>query len=32
MYGNWESAIYHYNFRLFEAEKAAIRKKQLKGY
>ena len=32
MYGNWESAIYGYNFKLSEAEKAAIRKSLLKAY
>ena len=32
MYGNWESAIYGYNFKLSEAEKATRRKGQLKGY
>ena len=32
MYGNWESAIYDYNFKLTEAEKAAKRKSQLKSY
>lgn len=32
MYGNWESAIYGYNFKLTEAEKAAKRKSQLKAY
>jgi 5'-nucleotidase (lipoprotein e(P4) family) len=31
MYGNWEQAIYDYN-KLSEAEKAALRKKQLKSY
>jgi len=32
MYGNWESAIYDYNFKLTEAEKAAKRKNLLKAY
>ena len=32
MYGDWESAIYEYNFRLTEEEKAARRKSQLKTY
>jgi len=32
MYGNWESAIYGYNFKLSEAEKAEKRKSLLKGY
>ena len=32
MYGNWESAIYGYNFKLTEAEKAAKRKSLVKGY
>jgi 5'-nucleotidase (lipoprotein e(P4) family) len=32
MYGNWESAIYGYNFKLTEAEKAARRKSVLKSY
>ena len=32
MYGNWESAIYGYNFKLSEEEKAATRKNQLKAY
>ncbi len=32
MYGNWESAIYGYNFKLSEEEKAAKRKNQLKSY
>lgn len=32
MYGDWESAIYDYNFKLTEAEKAAKRKGQLKTY
>ena len=32
MYGNWESAIYGYNFKLTEAEKAAKRKSLLKSY
>jgi 5'-nucleotidase (lipoprotein e(P4) family) len=32
MYGNWESAIYGYNFKLTEAEKAEKRKSLLKGY
>lgn len=32
MYGNWESAIYGYNFKLTEAEKAAKRKSVLKSY
>ena len=32
MYGNWESAIYGYNFKLSEAEKAEKRKKLLQGY
>jgi 5'-nucleotidase (lipoprotein e(P4) family) len=32
MYGNWESAIYGYNFKLTEAEKAEKRKSALKGY
>ena len=32
MYGNWESAIYGYNFKLTEAEKAEKRRNLLKGY
>ena len=32
MYGNWESAIYGYNFKLTEAEKAGKRKSLLKDY
>ena len=32
MYGNWESAMYGYNFKLTEAEKAEKRRKLLKGY
>ncbi|HVS80242.1 MAG TPA: hypothetical protein VHE60_00740 [Pyrinomonadaceae bacterium] len=32
MYGNWVGAIYDYNFNLSEAERAAKRKSQLKGY
>jgi 5'-nucleotidase (lipoprotein e(P4) family) len=32
MYGDWESAIYGYNFRLTDAEKAEKRKSALKGY
>ena len=32
MYGNWESAIYAYNFKLTEAEKAEKRRNLLKGY
>lgn len=32
MYGNWESAIYGYNFKLTEAEKAEKRRRLLKGY
>jgi 5'-nucleotidase (lipoprotein e(P4) family) len=32
MYGNWESAIYGYNFKLTEAEKAEKRKRLLKDY
>lgn len=32
MYGNWESAIYGYNFKLTEAEKAAKRRGVLKSY
>jgi 5'-nucleotidase (lipoprotein e(P4) family) len=32
MYGDWESAIYEYNSRLTEEEKAAKRKSQLKTY
>ena len=32
MYGNWESAIYGYNFKLKEAEKAERRRSLLKGY
>jgi 5'-nucleotidase (lipoprotein e(P4) family) len=32
MYGDWESAIYDYNFKLKEDEKAAKRKSQLKTY
>ena len=32
MYGNWESAIYGYNFKLTEAEKAEKRKSLLKDY
>ena len=32
MYGDWESAIYDYNFKLTEEEKAAKRKGQLRTY
>jgi 5'-nucleotidase (lipoprotein e(P4) family) len=32
MYGNWETAIYDYNFKLSEAEKAAKRRSVLKAY
>ncbi len=32
MYGNWESAIYGYNFKLSEAEKAEKRRSLLKSY
>ena len=32
MYGNWENAIYGYNFKLTEAEKAEKRRSLLKGY
>ena len=32
MYGNWESAIYGYNFKLTEAEKAEKRTSVLKSY
>ena len=32
MYGDWESAIYDYNFRLTEEEKSAKRKASLKTY
>jgi 5'-nucleotidase (lipoprotein e(P4) family) len=32
MYGNWESAIYGYNLKLPEAEKAAKRRSVLKAY
>jgi len=32
MYGDWESAIYGYNFKLTDAEKAEKRKGALKGY
>jgi 5'-nucleotidase (lipoprotein e(P4) family) len=32
MYGNWESAIYGYNFKLTEAEKAEKRRSLLKAY
>jgi 5'-nucleotidase (lipoprotein e(P4) family) len=32
MYGDWESAIYEYNFKLTEEEKAAKRKSYLKTY
>jgi len=32
MYGDWELSIYGYNFKLSEAEKAALRKKLLRGY
>jgi len=32
MYGDWESAIYGYDFNLNEAAKAAKRKSQLKAY
>jgi len=32
MYGDWESAIYDYNFKLTEKEKAAKRKSLLKTY
>src|SRR6266478_4392515 len=31
MYGNWENAIYGYNFKLTEAEKAEQRRSLLKG-
>jgi 5'-nucleotidase (lipoprotein e(P4) family) len=32
MYGDWESAIYDYNFKLSEEEKAEKRKRQLRTY
>lgn len=32
MYGDWESAIYDYNFKLTDEEKAAKRKSHLKTY
>jgi predicted secreted acid phosphatase len=32
MYGNWESAIYGYNFKLTEAEKAEKRRSLRKDY
>jgi 5'-nucleotidase (lipoprotein e(P4) family) len=32
MYGDWENAIYEYNLKLTEEEKAAKRKNQLKTY
>jgi 5'-nucleotidase (lipoprotein e(P4) family) len=32
MYGNWESAIYDYNFKRTEAEKAEKRRSALKSY
>jgi 5'-nucleotidase (lipoprotein e(P4) family) len=32
MYGNWESAIYDYNFKLTEAEKAEKRRSLRKDY
>jgi 5'-nucleotidase (lipoprotein e(P4) family) len=32
MYGDWESALYDYNFKLTEEEKAARRKSQLRTY
>lgn len=32
MYGNWESAMYGYNFKLTEAEKVEKRKSVLKSY
>ncbi|MBD0372859.1 MAG: 5'-nucleotidase, lipoprotein e(P4) family [Pyrinomonadaceae bacterium] len=32
MYGDWENAIYDYNFKLTEEEKAGKRKSQLKTY
>ena len=32
MYGNWESAIYGYNFKVSEAEKAATRRNHLRAY
>jgi len=32
MYGDWELAIYSYNFKLSEEEKAAKRKNQLRAY
>jgi 5'-nucleotidase (lipoprotein e(P4) family) len=32
MYGDWESAIYDYNFKLTEEEKAARRKSYVKSY
>jgi 5'-nucleotidase (lipoprotein e(P4) family) len=32
MYGDWENAIYDYNFKLTEAEKSAKRSNQLKAY
>jgi predicted secreted acid phosphatase len=32
MYGDWENAIYDYNFKLSDAEKNAKRKSLLKDY
>jgi 5'-nucleotidase (lipoprotein e(P4) family) len=32
MYGDWESAVYDYNFKLTEEEKAAKRRSRLKTY
>jgi predicted secreted acid phosphatase len=32
MYGDWESALYDYNFKLTDEEKAAKRKSYLKTY
>src|SRR5438552_8382746 len=32
MYGSWENSIYEYNFKLSEADKAALRRKRLKAY
>lgn len=32
IYGDWESAIYDYNFKRSDEEKSALRKKVLRGY
>ena len=32
MYGDWEGAIYDYNYRRSDEEKSALRKKVLRGY